>query len=77
MELINFFSWRPNISLKLHAQTTSQPCLYFVVQWVFALVSTIQPMNDWGLGLFLENPETFRVYFGYHNSLYIFAMPRF
>ena len=50
MELINFFSWRPNISLKLHALTTSQPFLYFVVQWVFTLVSTNQPMNDWGLG---------------------------
>ena len=28
-------------------------------------------------GLFLENPETFRAYFGCHNSLYIFTTPRF
>ena len=29
-------------------------------------------------GLFLESPETFGPeYFGYHNSLYIFARPRF
>ena len=28
-------------------------------------------------GLFLKSPETFRVSFGYHYSLYIFATPRF
>ena len=28
-------------------------------------------------GLFLESPRTFRAYFGCHNSLYIFATPRF
>ena len=28
-------------------------------------------------GLFLKSPETFRVYFGCRNSLYIFATPRF
>ena len=27
--------------------------------------------------LFLKSPETFRAYFGFHNSLYIFATPRF
>ena len=28
-------------------------------------------------GLFLKSLETFRAYFGCHNSLYIFATPRF
>ena len=28
-------------------------------------------------GLFRKSPETFRVYFGCHNSLYIFATPTF
>ena len=28
-------------------------------------------------GLFLKSPETFRAYFGCHNSLYTFATPRF
>ena len=28
-------------------------------------------------GLFLKSPETFREYFGCHNSFYIFATPRF
>ena len=28
-------------------------------------------------GLFLKSPETFRACFGCHNSLYIFATPRF
>ena len=27
--------------------------------------------------LFLKSQETFRAYFGRHNSLYIFATPRF
>ena len=28
-------------------------------------------------GLFLDSPETFRAYFGWHNSPYVFATPRF
>jgi len=40
----------------------------FVVGFVSSSVS-------WGL--FLKTPATFRAYFRYHNSLYIFATPRF
>ena len=33
--------------------------------------------NQSARGLFLKCPETFRAHFGCHNSLYVFATPRF
>ena len=38
-------------------------------------LSNLWTTRTWGL--FLKSPETFRAYFGCHNSLYIFATPRF
>ena len=36
-----------------------------------------QPALGWTSGFCLKSPETIRSYFGCHNSLYIFATPRF
>ena len=36
---------------------------------------TVNPNANVSCDLFLRGPETFRAYFGCHNSLYIFATP--
>ena len=42
----------------------------------FLLSPFVAKVNYWCRGLFLKIPETFRAYFGCHNSLYMFATPR-
>ena len=54
--------------------------LVMLVQWTESALSldTVVQCNHRTTragGLFLKSPETFRAYFGYHNSLYIFATP--
>ena len=48
--------------------------------WLFSFaIESLVPQHHYfgAWGLFLEIPETFRVYFGCRNSFYVFGTPRF